>query len=91
MEGIEVKCPNCKQIYLAQKFNTRFTGPYMSSECSKCGKTYNGKFLTFLIKQHYTRQQDEIDRFKCCIDMIEMAKGMDSKLNPEPLKGKAEK
>ena len=62
MKSIEVKCPNCKEKYLAQKFNTRFTGPYMKSECPSCGEIYDGKFLTFVIRQHYDGRQDERNR-----------------------------
>jgi len=91
MKSIEVRCPNCKKVYLAQQFNTRFTGPYMSSECAVCGKVYEGKFLSFLIKQRYTEGQDEQNRFSNCMDMIELAVSMDKHLNPEPLKAKKPK
>jgi len=91
MKSIEVKCPKCKKMYLANEFNTKFRGPYLESECSKCGSLYSGKFLTFILRQEYDPDEDEVDRFNSCRRMIELARLMDKNLNPEPMKGQAKK
>jgi hypothetical protein len=88
MKSIDVQCPNCKGKYLANSFNTRFEGPYMRSECPNCKEEYYGKFLTFLVKQEYQETEDEIDRFEACRRMIDLARVMEKKLNPEPRKPK---
>lgn len=91
MKSIEVKCPECKGKYLADELNTKFHGPYLETECANCGKVYEGKFLTFIMRQEYDENEDEINRFESCRRMITLARLMDKHLNPEPMKGQAKK
>ena len=91
MNSVEVKCPNCRRKYIADQHNTRFTGRDMRSACYHCGYKYNGKFLTFLIRQEYSEMGDEADRFEACKRMIDLCKMMEKSLNPEPDKPKAKK
>jgi hypothetical protein len=77
----------CKEDYSATQFNTRFCGPNLTSNCPNCGKTYDGKFVSFLVGQVDNLDDDTGNRFKNIRKMFSIGQAMDAYLNPEPVKG----
>jgi hypothetical protein len=86
MKEIRVKCLSCKRLYLLDDLNTKISGPYLITECPHCSQIYDDKFLTFLIRQEYEENEDEVNRFEACRRLIALAGLMDKAFGPEDKK-----